>query len=200
MSHVSVCILFFPCSSISQGNRNPSISLTRKCEEDSTTNLVCHVKSCEGQVADPSISIASYAHGSSYNKAKLRYLISRWVFECHQTFSIINDPPLQLILKMLYAKVETPSQTTVSHDIKEIHTISKVHVGSYLQVCLSIHSSHYKHNFLNCRHTQVVYTLASMDGPHPTSSHSLGWLFILLRKARFNHSSWTSSCMSPVFF
>ena len=143
LSHVSVCILFYFCSfdftSRLGCNRNPSIILTRKREEDSTTNLVRHVKSCESQVVDPSKSIASYAQGSTYNKAQLRYLISRWVFECHRPFSIIDDPPLQRILKMLYAKVETPSSTTVSRDIKEIHTISKVHVGRFLQVCFSYH-------------------------------------------------------------
>jgi hypothetical protein len=122
---------------ISRGHRNPSIVLARKREEDSTTNLVRHVKSCEGQVVDPSKSIANYAQGSTYNKAELRYLVSRWVFECHRPFAIIDDAPLQSILKMLYAKVETPSQTTLSRDVKEIHGISKVHVGRYLQVRLS---------------------------------------------------------------
>jgi hypothetical protein len=64
---------------ISRGHRNPSIVLARKCEEDSTTNLVCHVKSCEGQVVDPSKSIANYTQGSTYNKVELRYLVSHWV-------------------------------------------------------------------------------------------------------------------------
>jgi len=73
-----------------------------------------------------------------YNKAELRYLISRWVFECHQPFTIINDAPLQSILKMLYAKVETPSKTMISRDVKEIHKISKVHIGKKLQVRLKI--------------------------------------------------------------
>ena len=51
--------------------RNPSIILTRKREEDSTTNLLCHVKSCDGQVVDESKSIARYTHGSLYSKAEL---------------------------------------------------------------------------------------------------------------------------------
>jgi hypothetical protein len=85
---------------------------------------------------DPSKSIANYAQGSTYNKAELRYLVSRWVFECHRPFAIIDDAPLQRILKMLYAKVESPSPTTISRDVKEIRAISKVHVGNYLQVCL----------------------------------------------------------------
>lgn len=119
--------------------RNPSIILTRKREEDSTTNLLRHVKSCDGQVVDESKSIARYAHGSSYSKAELRYLISLWVVQCHRPFAIIKDPPLQRIFKMLYAKVETPSEHTISRDVKEIHAISKVHVGKYLQVRLCFH-------------------------------------------------------------
>ena len=114
--------------------RNPSIILTQKRKEDSTTNLLRHVKSCEGQVIDKSKSIARYAHGSSYSKAELRYLISLWVFQCHRPFAIIEDVPLQRIFKMLYAKVETPSEKTISQDVKEIRTISKVHVGKVLQV------------------------------------------------------------------
>ena len=141
MSHVCLYISFLFAHSISRGNRNPSIVLTHKCEEDSTTNLVHHVKSCKGQVVDQSKSIANYAQGSTYTKAELRYLVSHWVFECHRPFSIIDDTPLQHILKMLYAKVETPSQTTLSWDVKEIHAISKVHVGRYLQVCLSYNFS-----------------------------------------------------------
>ena len=60
------------------------------------------------------------------------------MFECHRPFAIVNDPLLQLILKMLYAKVETPSESTLSWDVKEIHNISQVHVGKKLQVHLKI--------------------------------------------------------------
>jgi hypothetical protein len=84
--------------SYSRIDRNPSIVLTRKREEDSTTNLLRHVKSCEGQVVDASKSIANYAHGSMYSKAELHYLVSLWVFQCHQPFTIIDDEPLQRIL------------------------------------------------------------------------------------------------------
>jgi len=60
LSHVSLRL--FGCISFLQSDRNPSIVLTRKHEEDSTTNLVRHVKSCEGQVVNGSKSIANYAH------------------------------------------------------------------------------------------------------------------------------------------
>ena len=80
----------------------------------------------------------NYAQGSTYNKAKLQYLISHWIFECHWPFAIIdNDVLLQLIFKMLYTKVEMPSATTISWDFKEIYPILKVYVGKILQVCPS---------------------------------------------------------------
>jgi hypothetical protein len=60
------------------------------------------------------------------------------VFQCHQPFAIIEDVPLQWILKMLYVKVETPSEKTISRDIKEIYSISKVNVGKVLQVCSGV--------------------------------------------------------------
>jgi hypothetical protein len=134
----NVCYSFLSQNSDSKTHRNPSIILTRKCEEDSTTNLLRHVKSCEGQVVNESQSIAHYAHGSSYSKAELRYLVSLWVFQCHWPFAIIEDVPLQWILKMLYVKVETPSEKTISRDIQEIHSISKVNVGKVLQVCSGV--------------------------------------------------------------
>lgn len=74
--------------------RNPSIILTWKHEEDLTINLLCHVKSCMGQVVDKSKSITHYAHGSSYSKAKLQYLISLWFFQCHRPFTIVDNIPL----------------------------------------------------------------------------------------------------------
>ena len=104
--HISLCIPFFSAHSISWGNRNTSIILTCKCKEDSMTNLVRHIKTCKGQVVNPSKSIASYVHGSTYNKAELQYLISHWVFECHRLFAIINDPPLQCILKTHLQKLK----------------------------------------------------------------------------------------------
>jgi hypothetical protein len=150
MSHVSLqnFLLFLPIQICRGENRNPSIVLTPRREEDSTTNLVRHVKSCEGQVVDASKSIANYAQGSTYNKAELRYLVSRWVFECHRPFTIINDAPLQRILKMLYGKIETPSSTTISQDVQDIHGISKCHVGMYLQVRHSYYFNHDPPNLL----------------------------------------------------
>jgi len=105
---------------------------------------------------DTSKDIANYAQGSTYSKAELQYLVSRWVFECHRPFAIIDDPPLQRILKMLYAKVKSPSQTMVSRDVKEIHGISKVHVGDFLQVCLS--------HYLLCPYLILAFWIEALHG------------------------------------
>lgn len=158
-------------------DRNPSIVLARKREEDSTTNLLRHVKSCEGQVVDASKSIANYAHGLMYSKAELHYLVSLWVFKCHWPFAIIDDEPLQWILWMLYAKVETPSATMISQDVKEIRSIAKVKVGKVLQVqVLSFFPTGaiWTDVWVISSNTLDEYTWVSMDGPRPIYSHFLG--------------------------
>ena len=158
-------------------DRNPSIVLARKCEEDSTMNLLCHVKSCEGQVVDASKSIANYAHGSMYSKAKLHYLVSLWVFKCHRPFTIINDEPLQRILQMLYARVETLSATTISRDVKEICSIAKVKVRKVLQVwVLSFFPTGaiWTDIWVISSNTLDEYTWVLMDGPRPIYSRFLG--------------------------
>ena len=132
LPHVHVFISFFNHPSHSRIDRNLLIILTWKHEEDSTMNLLHHIKSCEDQVVEASKSIANYAHGSMYSKAELHYLVSLWVFQCHRPFTIINDKPLQWILWMLYTKVETPSVTMISQDIKEIHGILKIKVREVL--------------------------------------------------------------------
>ena len=68
-----------------------------------------------------------------YNKAEFRFLITLWVSQCHRPFSIITNPPLQRMLRMLYAKVDIPSPSTVSRDVKEAFKIAKRHVGTVLQ-------------------------------------------------------------------
>ncbi len=62
-----------------------------------------------------------------------RYLITVWVTQCHCPFAIVEDKPLQRILKMLYGKVEIPSAITVSRDVKEVFALAKTAVAEYLQ-------------------------------------------------------------------
>jgi hypothetical protein len=79
-------------------------------------------------------TITTFAHGSTYDKAHFRYLTTIWVTKCQRPFLIIKDEPLQEMFKMLYAKVEPPSASTVSRDVQEIHTITQKNVAKVLQV------------------------------------------------------------------
>jgi hypothetical protein len=108
--------------------------VTRVRHDRSTSNLNRHVEKCSGKLAPAGQRINDFAHGSTYSKAEFRYLITLWVSLCHRPFTIVADPPLQRMLRMLYAKVDIPSPTTVSRDVKEVYRIAKKNVGSVLQV------------------------------------------------------------------
>ena len=108
--------------------------VTCVCHNHSTSNLNCHIKRCSGKLAPAAQHISKFAHRSTYNKAKFRYLITLWVSQCHHPFSIVSNPLLQQILRMLYTKVNVPSPSTVSRDVKEAFEIAKKHVGAVLQV------------------------------------------------------------------
>jgi hypothetical protein len=108
--------------------------VTRVRHDRSTSNLNRHVEKCSAKLAPSGQRINEFAHGSTYNKAEFRYLITLWVSQCHRPFAIMADPPLQRMLRMLYAKVDIPSPSTVSRDVKEAFEIAKKHVGLALQV------------------------------------------------------------------
>jgi hypothetical protein len=76
--------------------------------------------------------------------------LALWVSWCHWPFAIVEDDELIDIFMDLNNKVEVPSRSTVSRDVKEIFHISHAHVASMLQVC---HVHHY-HHFLT-KHPQA---------------------------------------------
>ena len=61
-----------------------------------------------------------------------------WVARSHRPFSIVNDPDLLDIFRMLYAPVEVPHPTTVSRDVQFIFKQARVEVAKYLQVSLDV--------------------------------------------------------------
>jgi hypothetical protein len=115
--------------------RNPSISCICSCTDSGTTNLKRHVDTCTGKIALGDQSIKNFSQGSTYSDGEFRFLITRWVTMCHRPFSIIEDLPLQKMLKMLYTNVKILSDTTVSRDVREAHHILKTEVAKALQVC-----------------------------------------------------------------
>jgi hypothetical protein len=118
--------------------RNPSQTIIRVRSDDSTSNLNRHVTRCAGHLPQSGQAINDFAHGSTYTKAEFRYLSVVWVSQCHRPFAIVNDEPLQRMFRMLYAKVDIPSPTTLSRDVKEVHDLAKQNVAKVLQVCCHV--------------------------------------------------------------
>jgi hypothetical protein len=118
--------------------RSPSIKVTRIRHDDSTSNLVRHVKSCDGgMTASGSGSITAFAQGSTYTPQKFRMKIALWVSRRHRPFAIVEDDELVDIFTDLNNKVEVPSRFTVSRDVKEIFAMSRVKVSEMLKACVS---------------------------------------------------------------
>ncbi|OJT01618.1 hypothetical protein TRAPUB_7922 [Trametes pubescens] len=64
-------------------------------------------------------------HGTQYSYARVRFYLAMWCARRHRPFTIVEDPELLMLLKMLYGRVELPKRLTVSRDVQFIHTTSK---------------------------------------------------------------------------
>ena len=134
MQDVSSVTFFFPNCSDVLDPRNPSQSCTRTRTDTGTTNLLRHVEACTRKKAPDDQTIEKFAQGSTYTPGAFRFLITRWVTECHRPFKIVEDPPFQDMIRMLYSRAEIPSDTTVSRDVREVYKISQPQVAKILQV------------------------------------------------------------------
>jgi hypothetical protein len=115
--------------------RSPSIKVTRVRHDDSTSNLVRHVKACDGgMIRAGSSSIAAFAQGSTYTPQKFRMKLAIWVARHHRPFAIVEDDGLIDIFMDLNNRVEVPLRFTVSRDVKEIFEMSRVKVAAILKV------------------------------------------------------------------
>ena len=148
--------------------RSPSVKLTRVRHDNSTSNLVRHVKSCEGSTAVGAGSLREFAHGSTYTPHEFRMKIALWVARRHRPFAIVEDEELVDIFKLLNNKVNVPSRVTVSRDVTEIFEISRKQVANILKV--HAHCTRFltgpDFNFeRDHRHIKGNYTSALMVGP-----------------------------------
>ncbi|KAF7371898.1 Zinc finger BED domain-containing protein 4 [Mycena venus] len=113
---------------------HPMSFVTRARHDDGTSNLRRHVLSCVGiPAAASSGSIKSFAIGSKYTPASHHMKIALWVARRHRPFLIVEDPELLDIFLDLNNRIETPSASTVSRDVKEIFQMSQKCVGALLQ-------------------------------------------------------------------
>ncbi|KAF7797747.1 hypothetical protein EIP86_008947 [Pleurotus ostreatoroseus] len=115
-------------------------NITRVRCDSSTSNLARHAKKCDGQEAPDTQKITEFAHGSTYSKARMRFLLAKWVSVRHRPYFIIKDPKLLEIFRMLYAKVEVPHPTTLSRDVHEIFKILRERLSLALEVSTISHS------------------------------------------------------------
>lgn len=122
---------------------------------------------CNKKVAPPGQGINDFAHGSTYSKARMRYLLAVWVVRRHRPYTIIQDDELLAIFRMLYSRVEVPHPTTLSKDVKEMFVIAQKNVAKELQVSYRISyqaNLFYLHWSHSARTTQADCISAWMDG------------------------------------
>lgn len=60
--------------------------------------------------------------------------LALWVSRRHRPFAIVEDDELVDIFKDLNNRVEVPSRSTVSRDVKEIFDVSRKQVAAMLKV------------------------------------------------------------------
>ena len=113
---------------------HPSVYLDRIAHEDSTSNLLRHVRTCEPPETAETEVIMSFAAGSTYSKAKFRYLLAIWCARRHRPFSVVEDPEFREVVRMLYGRAEIPSRISVSRDIQHLLEYSRVRLINKLLV------------------------------------------------------------------
>ena len=114
---------------------HPSRFITHVQTDDSTSNLVKHIAHCQPTTGLENELITIYANGQTYNAVQMRFLLAKWVSHHFHPFLIVEDPELIAIFQMLYGRVQIPSASTVSCDMKEIFIMSKICMKYLLQVC-----------------------------------------------------------------
>jgi hypothetical protein len=98
------------------------------------SNLICHVKNCDGGTLVRAGTLKESAHGSLYTPHNFQMKITLWVVCRHCPFAIVEDDELVEIFKDLNNKVVVPSRSTVSQDVVEIFQMSRKHVANMLKV------------------------------------------------------------------
>ncbi|THU93761.1 hypothetical protein K435DRAFT_669627 [Dendrothele bispora CBS 962.96] len=119
----------------------PTQSVTRARHDVSTSNLGRHARICPSinkSEKQNQLSIAAFAHGSTYSPGRLRlYQVEMFALN-NRPFAIVEDSPYRKILTMLHAGVETRSQRSASRDLKRVFVLTKKHVKKMILVCFLI--------------------------------------------------------------
>lgn len=114
--------------------RYPSEIVTRKCDDDSTGNLCCHIRDCKLAESEECNLMERFSHSSTYTAKSFRYLLVKWITSCSRPYAIVDDIPLQEIFKMLYSRVHLVSGQTISCDVRLTFKESRSTVINILKV------------------------------------------------------------------
>jgi hypothetical protein len=109
----------------------------------------------------------AYSQGSQYTPAQHRMKLALWVAHHNCPFAIVEDPELLDIFSDLNSHCVTPGRHTVSQDIKEIFSLSRVKVAVILQVHFNLLSRISIDRFH--RNTLACSMSLAMGGHLPTS-------------------------------
>ncbi|KAF8903769.1 hypothetical protein CPB85DRAFT_1226216, partial [Mucidula mucida] len=94
-----------------------------------TTNLRRHETLCnQKEVDNTQTSLAPFAQGSMYTPGKLHMVIAKHIAVNHCPFALYTNNPLAEIIYMFCPDALIPSDKTLSHDIREVHELSKINV------------------------------------------------------------------------
>ncbi|KAE9399591.1 hypothetical protein BT96DRAFT_993775 [Gymnopus androsaceus JB14] len=105
--------------------------VTQLHHNDSTSNLKRHIAHCSAVLnaeATGQLTMPMFSGGSTYSDSKLWLYIVEWCTCNNHLMMIVEDKAYVKTLQMMNANVTIPGQKTVSHDIKAVYKISKVHV------------------------------------------------------------------------
>ncbi|PIL35261.1 hypothetical protein GSI_01986 [Ganoderma sinense ZZ0214-1] len=121
------------CRFICKSDR--AVYLDRIIHEDSTSNLIRHIRACSSSsgTASEAQALTAFAAGSTYTESKFRYHLVMWVTTRHRPFSIVEDPEFRALLRMLYGRVDIPSRITVTRDMHLILEDARTHLTGRLR-------------------------------------------------------------------
>lgn len=111
--------------------------LTRNSGVSSTGNLNNHVKACslkDDLRSQQDLMDSTFARGSTYTWEKARTLIMLWIACRRRPYSIVEDPELLELIKMLHTRAEIPCCMTVSNDIRTLYQLSVTRIREQLKV------------------------------------------------------------------
>ena len=120
--------------------------------------------------------------------------LTLWVAHRHRPFAIVEDKELIGIFKDLNNKVEVPSRSTVSWDVKEMFAMSRKRVAAMLKVRTVVSST--GHCLMYFRPIQENSTSAPMDGHRQMSYPLSDSQYTGSARVKSNQQSWilSSTC------